>query len=878
MKKHAKLTRRLVLSLAAAASPGWANAVDIASEGAAIKVVASGAKQAAATAVKGKAAKLWFVELRGKPLARHSLAETSGARIALLREHDAFRGLAKLQGIAFREHFAFNNLWNGFSVAADNANIGRIAKLSGVKAVYPVHIVSLPPQPRVSAMGTLANQANPEVVPQNPLASALAMTGADIVQTTLGYTGQGVKVGIIDTGIDYDHPDLGGCFGAGCKVAGGYDFVGDAYDANDPAPVITPDPDPDDCGGHGTHVAGIIAATGATKVKGVAPDATLYAYRVFGCDGSVSEDIVIKALERAYADGVQVVNMSLGSGHEYPTSPEVTAVDNLVARGVTVVASAGNSGPTDPYATGTPGAARNAISTASFDNTSVYSTTAFRLSNNQIIGYSLMTFSVAPTDLSAFPLARTGTTSTVNDACNPLPLNSLTGMVALIRRGTCSFALKASNAQTAGAAGVAIYNNSPGFFTGTLGGPGITIPVVSITAEDGAVMDALIAAGVPPTPVPTLTWDNSLSATISNVSGGFVSSFSSLGLTYTLDVKPDLGAPGGLIYSTYPVEFGSYAMLSGTSMASPHAAGAVALLLQAKPGTAPETVKTLLKNSADPVLQYGSAALDNVHRQGAGLLDIDDALQAKTIVKPHSLALGESNGAAFVRYLQIENKNASSVIYNLSKVDALASNGEVFAGGVPAVSNTVSVPAAVSFSPVSVTVPANAKATVAVTITPPATPAKGLYGGYIVLTQQGSGQKFRVPYAGFIGDYQSVTVLKQPVGGSGYPKLQTCCSFTMSGGSFPTVLAHFEYGAKLVTLDLYTAGGALVGNIYKFNGFPSNAAANQIYGINWDGTLAGSAVANGDYYLKLRVLKPLGNASKPAESEIWQSPTFAIAR
>ncbi len=113
------------------------------------------------------------------------------------------------------------------------------------------------------------------------------MTGADIAQSELGYTGAGVKVAVMDTGVDYQHPDLGGCFGPGCRVAFGWDFVGDTFNA-DPSstaynPVPAPDNDPDDCNGHGTHVAGIIGANGT--VTGVAPDVTFGAYRVFGWVG-----------------------------------------------------------------------------------------------------------------------------------------------------------------------------------------------------------------------------------------------------------------------------------------------------------------------------------------------------------------------------------------------------------------------------------------------------------------------------------------------------------------------------------------------------------------------------------------------------------------
>src|SRR5262249_8332249 len=120
------------------------------------------------------------------------------------------------------------------------------------------------------------------------LYTAITMTGADVAHAN-GWTGTGIKVAIIDTGIDYNHPDLGGCFGPGCRVTGGYDFVGDAYTGG--TSNIHPDPDPMDCAGHGTHVAGIVGANGV--VIGVAPDVTFRAYRVFGCSGTTTDDVIL---------------------------------------------------------------------------------------------------------------------------------------------------------------------------------------------------------------------------------------------------------------------------------------------------------------------------------------------------------------------------------------------------------------------------------------------------------------------------------------------------------------------------------------------------------------------------------------------------------
>ena len=196
----------------------------------------------------------------------------------------------------------------------------------------------------------------------------MALTGANIAQNSLGLTGAGVKVGIIDTGIDIDHPAFGGSGTPGStsfpteRVAYGYDFVGDAYNSSGgqrPPSVPVPDTNPDDCNGHGTHVAGIVGANGG-GITGVAPGVTFGAYRVFGCTGSTSSDVIVAALERAYADGMHVINQSLGAARQWPQYPTAQASSRLVNKGVVMVASIGNNGPggSSPdalFAAGAPG-------------------------------------------------------------------------------------------------------------------------------------------------------------------------------------------------------------------------------------------------------------------------------------------------------------------------------------------------------------------------------------------------------------------------------------------------------------------------------------------------------------------------------------------
>lgn len=798
---------------------------------------------------------LWFVELSSAPTA-------DGTGLATVQaEQKAFRSNAKKAGLEYTERYAFSTLFNGFSIKVAPSQLAKLSRMPGVKAIYPVEVIAMPDP---------VQSFDPE------LFTALAMTGADVAQSELGYTGAGVKVAVMDTGIDYDHPDLGGCFGPGCRVAVGWDFVGNAFNADSTSPsynpVPVPDPYPDDCNGHGTHVAGIIGANGT--VKGVAPDVTFGAYRVFGCEGSTTADIMIAAMERALADEMQVLNMSIGSAYQWPQYPTAQAATRLVNKGMVVVASIGNSGANGLYSAGAPGLGDKVIGVAAFDNSHVllpYFTVADRN-----IGYMTMTYSAAA------PLFGSAEIVYVGRGCNAdAYLADPAGKTALIVRGACSFAEKAVKAINAGATAVVIHNNTPGVVAGTLGAPiGSNVPVVGISQADGLFIRAQVAPA-------TMTWTDQQDS-FPSPTGGLISSFSSYGLSPDLALKPDIGAPGGNIYSTYPLEKGGYATLSGTSMSSPHVAGAVALLLQAKPKTPAQAVRGILQNSADPKNWWGNPGLgflDNVHRQGAGMLDIDDAILATTKIEPAKISAGEGEMGPYTQTLTIENNAAMAVTYDLSYVNALST------GGVITPSFTTSN-ATVSFSAASVTVPAKGKTTVTATIYPATGPTYGQYGGYIVFTPQDGGQVYRVPFAGFVGDYQGIQVLVPTA--NNFPRVGWTPNgvnfgfaapgdvFTMQGFDIPYFLVHFEHQSRTFRVEIFAQNGKAWHRAYNEEYLPRNSTATGFFAFPFDGvTFAGNktyTVPDGTYYAVISVLKANGDSNNPAHWETWTSPLFVIDR
>src|SRR4051794_4771823 len=573
-----KTSLRLVLALLCVAGLGVAPA--LAGDGAGAPGSVGGAANETPTSR--------FVELASPP----AVKGTSKAK--LKAERDAFKANAAAEGVKYTERYSYDSLWNGLSVSAAPSKVAALGSIPGVKAVYPVHTVSLPD---FSSEGSAGADID--------LKNAVGLTGADIAHNELGLTGAGVTIAIMDSGVDYTLPELGGCFGPSCKVRGGLDLVGDDYNVTaGPAFDATPHPDGDPLpcdpnvsdrqevlgagtsdAGHGTHVAGIAAADGhgAGQVVGVAPGANVLAYRVFGCNGSTDTDVMIHAMELALADHADVLNMSIGSAFgNWPESPEAVASDNLVDAGMVVVASIGNSGANGGqlWSAGAPGVAHRVIGVASFDNTKA-TLPSFTVGGTSY-GYNRASGSLATVPQSGNgEIVFTGTPSTTNDGCAAFPAHSLAGKIAFIRRGTCGFYNKALNAQHADAAAVVLYNNQPGALNPTVApvAPAtepISIPVAAITAPDGAAIFADVTASH------TLTWTAQVIET-PLATAGLMSDFSSFGTDAELGLKPDIGAPGGQIYSTWPhQQFGGNNSISGTPKAAPPVARLPAPIIPAE--------------------------------------------------------------------------------------------------------------------------------------------------------------------------------------------------------------------------------------------------------------------------------------------------------
>ncbi|KAF9206965.1 hypothetical protein BGZ49_001506 [Haplosporangium sp. Z 27] len=596
-------------------------------------------------------------------------------------------------------------------------------------------------------------------------------TGVKEVHESLKLFGKGVKIGIIDSGVDYHHPALGGCFGQGCKVAYGTDFVGD--DGN------SPDDDPmTECDGHGTHVAGIIAANDTTLL-GVAPQATLGAYRVFGCKGGTSNDLIMMALIRAASDGMQIINLSLGGPGGWRQDREARLADALAKNGTIVVAAMGNEGQMGLFESSSPGVAESVITVASmendFRNNMYFTVDPSGLKNkpkdNKKNGADqsrpILYIGDADMDLVNTTLVQItpGTSGKVKeDACKPITKN-LQGKIALIRRGDCVFKVKIANAALANATGVIVMDNvdSSGFTADT---EGATIKVRTITLEDGEyLLKTIKNEGKEDEGIKLLEGDGPKK--VYNPNGGFLSTFSSMGPDSELNSKPDIVAPGGQIWSTFPVKLGSYASLSGTSMATPYVVGCIALYLEGLPNAdrTSSGIKIALQNSGRPRMeQTGFKGYASITQQGAGLLNMMDVLKSQVIVTPSHLSLNDTAHMNANHNITVTNNGKVPVQYSVEILPAaglLPFDRSMMVEKSPRI---VTAEASAKIAQNTITVAPGSSATVDLTFTAPDTDPRKyvIYSGYVRFTPDtvtAEAPVIHVPFMGMKGDYKSVHIL-----------------------------------------------------------------------------------------------------------------------
>ncbi|MHA6250705.1 S8 family serine peptidase [Oceanobacillus sp. CAU 1775] len=695
------------------------------------------------------------------------------------------------QRIKTKELQEFTAVINGFSIEVKHADIEKIEKLPDVKAVHLVNEYERP-------------DATPDMVYSKDLVEAQQ------AWRDYGFKGEGMVVGVIDSGVDPSHrdmvlsdnetgklteqfvndtiakEDLPGKYHTE-KVPYGYNYM----DENQEIREIHAG-----ANYHGMHVAGTVGANGDEEnggILGIAPEAQILALKVFGNDPNMQStfgDIYIKAIDDSIKLGADVLNMSLGSGAGFVNedSPEQQAVTRAVDNGVLMSISAGNSSYFGddffyPYATnpdygvaGSPGVAYDSLQVASFENSFMdVAGVTYTIDGESGVAAFLSVSNIHPHDVEQkeFEVVNAG-------LGQPEDFEDIDveGKYALVQRGAIAFTDKAFNAQDNGAAGIFIYNNEDGIVN-MASDPGIKIPQLFMLKSDGDRLAAALNAGQ----AVTINFEGE-TTTIDNPDAGKMSDFSSWGLTPNLDFKPEITAPGGQILST--LNDNQYGLMSGTSMAAPHIAGGGALILERvdsefgyKGANRVNLAENLLLNTAK-VVDFDGAPV-SPRRQGAGMMQLHSALSTPVVVTESStnegkVALKEVTSNTVTFELTAENFSDEVITYEASA--SVQTDTPVNGGGV-----LVTAPnmfgaydlgdlATINGGETAITVPANGKTSFEVTIDVSSVDASissifenGYWlEGFVTLSDPTDmNPDLSVPYVGFKGEWDAAPIFDTPM-------------------------------------------------------------------------------------------------------------------
>jgi minor extracellular serine protease Vpr len=552
----------------------------------------------------------------------------------LTKEHAKVRGYLQQHAPQVEVAYEYFDVLNAVAVKLNGADPAKLANGPGVRAVTP------------SALYRPSMNRSVDLIRATEVWNQLGGGPA---------AGEGIRVAVIDTGIDLSNPFFSD---AGLPAQSQINECADQD--NDPA---TPDTNnkvavckvfasgvagagPALFFDHGTHVAGTIggrfntsgtvAGTDVvlTGLSGVAPGVTLGNYNVFpgfgagfvAFGGSAFSHDIAAALEEAVADGMHVANMSLGGTVQGPHDSLAEASNAAVDAGMAVVVAAGNSGPGDSTVE-SPGSADNVITAGASTNPHFIGVPV------DVMGGDTVGGAVGDFDPFTTPVTADYTVTTPANGCTAISTD-LTGKIALIDRGVCTFTTKIRNAENAGAVGVIVANNVAGDPT-AMAHDGTALPGIS------AVMVGLAEGGAMK-PSGTVTVDGTSADEFVSANEDILAGFSSRGPTpFTIQIKPDLTGPGVNVASS--VFGGEFAFFQGTSMATPHVAGVAALLLDRFPGASVAEIKSrMVNNAARVVTDSATGTVDpGVLARGGGRVDAVTAFDATSWFAPVSASFGE---------------------------------------------------------------------------------------------------------------------------------------------------------------------------------------------------------------------------------------------
>ncbi|KAH8586559.1 putative minor extracellular protease vpr [Bisporella sp. PMI_857] len=824
-----------------------------------------------------------------------------------------------------------SDIFKGAAVSAEKENLDSLRALDPVSQAWTSKKIMLAPNEPHAIFSHDATAMN---------YSIHHMTGVDKLHAA-GVRGKGVVVAVVDTGVDYTHPALGGGFGPGFKVAGGYDLVGNEFWPE--TAEKTPDADPIDQQGHGTHVSGIIAAD------------------IFSRSSGTDEETLIDAFLMAYNDGADIITSSIGGLNGWTDNAWAVVASRLVDQGVVVTISAGNDGQAGPYAASSGSSGEHVLAIASVEADVIASASflgTFNLdehSNTTYIAYrSTQESSWSSSEVKDWPIFPLGLdTAVLNDACSPLPAgtSNLTNVIVLVRRGGCNFSDKQANVAAFGATHLMVYNNedpltipTPGFDEG--------LPILSmITAEAGAAIIGTIKAGGNVTADFSMSPVKNLVGVENYPNGGKASYFTTIGPTNELFIKSDIAAPGGLIFSTY---IGGWSIQSGTSMACPYVAGVAALYIS-KHGGRSVNGAGFAKDLAMRIIASGEAIpWDNgnedgtdyglyasVAQVGTGLINATKILDYDTTLSFSKFALNDTHHFSRYHNVDITNKGNKPVTYTFEMQDFGGMNTYVTDPDVWA-SPRIAWLEDVSFSPQKM-VPSISFPGGSFTVQPGQTKKasfsfkypEGLdatklpvYSGK-VLIKGNNGETLGVPYLGLAADLaKNLGIMFQyPIG---FPRIISTPAATpfsqknnftfdlsVTAQDFPNLYTRLNYATTELRWDIFDSKwserdwkyppvvgqAGYVGSATSWAKAPMKSVfdpsvddANDLtalplknlprdivglYGVElwWLGRLAnGTQIAPGKYKMRFAALIPFGEPTRSDNWDVFPTPEFDVLK
>ncbi|KAI8883554.1 subtilisin-like protein [Backusella circina FSU 941] len=734
------------------------------------------------------------------------------------------------------------------------------------------------------------------------------------IHEKLGITGKDVLVGVLDSGVDYNHPALGGGFGPGFKIKYGKNLVDEESDAEYGLEPLGSDDPFDPCtlndAGHGTHVSGIIAGYAPEKnFFGIAPNATLGVWRIFGCEGGASEGTVIKAMEMAFKAGCDVINLSLGVENGWPENAMAVAAERLAKQGVIIIGVAGNQGSDGVYSQNSPATGRHVVSVASIDN-EYYPTRVLVIDEMPSENFRY-TFSSSTSHFpngTLVPIYHGGEISTGCSKEGGIS-GDYAGQIVFIKRGGCTFDEKMENVYQSGAEAAIFYD--PAEKTENIvvaKTDNDTLPLIGIDSTlSNKIIDYFKSSISKKLRV---SFPDKMAMYHSKTSG-MISDFSSTGPTYELDLKPTISGVGGEVYSTVPLHIDNgWSVRAGTSMACPHVAGSAALMVEYQRKNSKNDKSAYIieqmQNHAKLVTVDGYP--DHPLAQGAGLVQAYDSMLSPIHISPSQLSFNDTSSTKDKKQtLMITNSQPYDILVTIENIPSRSiqtfANDTSFIPTAPAFKNG-SASIAFSFAPSqkTLTIPASSALRLDVTALLPDSKITyyhyQMYGGFLSINDASKGNSLAtLPYFGVLGRMKDL-----PLFDKGYPYLASSKDTSMriqnsKGFSFnikdsthrPTVVVRLLTGSALMHALVYDAEnnnfvGYLSTGPWSFNQRNTMEEGSTFSTMKWTGKVVSKADGNerskhvpkGRYYIVLKALKHFGDPNNPKDWEEWKSGTISV--